>query len=98
MHLKFGRPVERQVNFAGRSAVFEAVDVFEKVGGKMFGFDEFVEGEPGIDAGGNCFGVDFVSVREYYAFGFAIFDDDFRDGGLRANFDSGFAGGVGDGV
>ena len=52
----------------------------------------------GIDAGGNCVGVDFVTVGEDYAFGFAVFDDDFRDGGLGANFDSGFAGGVGDGI
>ncbi len=90
--------VERHVYLAGRSAVFEAVDVFEKVGGKMFGFDEFVEGEAGIDAGGNCFGVDFVAVGENYSFGFAVFDDDFRDGGLGANLDAGFAGGVADGV
>ena len=52
----------------------------------------------GIDAGGNCFGEDFVAVGQDYAFGFAIFDNDFGDGRLGANLDSGFAGGVGDGV
>ena len=90
--------IERHVYFAGRAAILEAVDVFEKVGGKMLGFDELVEGEPGIDARGNCVGVDFVAVGEDDAFGFAIFDDDFRDGGLGADLDSGFAGCVGDGV
>ena len=96
--LEVRQTIERHVHLAGRAAVLEAVDVFEKVGGKMFGFDEFVEREARIDAGGNCVGVNFVAVGEDDAFGFAVFDNDFRDGGLRANFDSGFAGRVADGV
>src|SRR5580700_2459424 len=90
--------IERHIYLAGRSAIFKAVDVFEEIGGKLVGFDELVEGESGIDTGGNRFGVDFVAVSEDDSFGLAIFDDDFGDGGLGANLDSGLAGGVGDGV
>ncbi len=32
--------VQRHVHFAGRAAIFEAVDVFEKIGGQVLGFDE----------------------------------------------------------
>ncbi len=64
----------------------------------MLGLDEFVEGEPRIDARRNCVGIDFVAVGEHDAFGFAVFHDDFRDGGLGANFCASFAGRVADGV
>ena len=90
--------VQRHIYLAGRAAIFEAVDVFEEVGGKMLGVDELVEGEAGIDAGRNCFGVNFIAVGEDDSFGLAILDDDFRDGGLGANLDAGLAGGVSDGV
>src|SRR6266851_3443175 len=92
------KAVERHVYFAGRSAVFEAVDVFEKVGGKMLGLDELVERESGIDAGGNCVGINFVAVRQDDALGPAIFDDDLSNGSLGTNLDSGFAGSVANSV
>jgi len=60
----------------------------------MFGLNELIEREARIDARGNCLGVDFIAVREDDSLGFAIFDDDFCDGCLRANFDAGFTGRV----
>jgi len=42
MHLKFGDH-RAPCLLCRMSRVFEAVDVFEKIGGKMFGFDELVE-------------------------------------------------------
>ena len=64
----------------------------------MFGAHELGEGQARIDAGRNHVGVNLVAVREHDALGLAVLDDDLRDAGLGADFDSGFAGGVGDGV
>src|ERR1700688_288233 len=89
--LEVRQAVERHIHLARRSTVLEAVDVFEKIGGKMLGFDELVEREPRIDARRNCLGKDFVAISEDDAFRLAIFDNNSRDGGLCANLNSSFA-------
>src|SRR6266436_1541873 len=51
-----------------------------------------------IDAGGNDASGNFFTRFEGDAGGAAVFDEDFVDGGLRADFHAEFAGGGGDGV
>ena len=51
-----------------------------------------------VDAGGNDVGVNFVAVAEDDALGFAFFHNDSCGRSLRADFDSCFAGRIGDGV
>src|ERR1700692_1505085 len=89
--LEVRQAVERHIHLSGRSTVFEAVDVFEKVGRKVLCFNELIKRKSGIDARRNCVGKDFVAISEDDAFRLAIFDNNSRDGGLCANLNSSFA-------
>src|SRR5216683_2990304 len=86
--LEIGERIERKIDFARGAAEFVAADAFEKVGGELAGIDEFFESEMRVDTGGDYAGGDF----------FAGFDENFVDGGLRADFRAEFAGGGSDGV
>ncbi len=89
---------QRDSLLPGRAAEFVATDAFEKIAREFAGVEKFLEGEMGIDAGRDDFGGDFFAALQRNAAGAAALDNDFRDARLRANFDAGFASGVGDGV
>jgi len=63
---------------------------------QVFGIDEPVKGESRIDAGRNEIGINLVAIGEHDSFRFTIFDKNFRDARLRADFDSRFPRRVGE--
>ncbi len=96
--LEVRQAVEREIHFAGGAAVLVAANLFQEVVGDVAGLDEVDEGVLRVDAGGNDVGVNFVAVAEDDALRFAFLDDDLCGRCLRADFDSCFAGRVGNGI
>src|SRR4029077_16823314 len=60
--------------------------------------EKFLEGEMGVDAGGDDAGGDFFTGFENDAGGAAILDENFIYGGLRADFHAELAGRGGDSI
>jgi hypothetical protein len=48
---EIGKRVEGEIDFSGRAAKFVAAYTFEKISGKLGGFEKFFEREMWIDAG-----------------------------------------------
>src|SRR5271170_4484676 len=90
--------VEREIHFAGGTAIFVAANVFKEIAGKFTLFDEFQKREIGIDAGRDDVGLNFFAAFEDDTVGDAIFYENFRDCYFLTDFDAGFESGAGDGV
>ena len=63
--------IQREIYFARRSAIFEAIDVFEKFTREMFGVDELVKGQPRVNAGRNEIRINLAAIVQHYAFSLA---------------------------
>src|SRR5580700_741967 len=96
--LEIGKRVKREIHFPGRAAVFVAADTFEKIRGQLAGVEKSFESEMRIDTGRDYVGGNFFAALQGDATAAAVFDEDFRDARLCANFHAGLAGSVGDSV
>src|SRR5277367_258349 len=96
--LEVGQRLERKIHFAGRAAVFVTTDAIEKIRRQLAGFEKFLEGEMRVDTRRDDAGRYFFPALQSHAARAPVFNKDFRNGSLRANFDARLASRTGDSV
>src|ERR1700722_13386575 len=95
---EIGQGLESKIHFAGRSAEFVTIDLFEKIIRQVSFFDHLYESQSRIDARRDNVGVDLIAALEDHTLRFAVLHHDLRDRSLSADFNSSLARRVRDGV
>src|SRR5215467_4293485 len=96
--LEVRQGVEREIHLSRGTTELVAADILDELAGQISPVDEFEECEPGVNAGRNHAGIDFIAILESYANRAAVLDNDPSNRGLLTDFDSCLDRGFGDGI